>query len=363
MAPPAMVTKYFAGLRALLARRFVSLLAAALVLASLIVVLIRVGPPAHLNDLKLPDVKLPDIDMSKLPSIPGFSGSSEPVHYEHCDVNNITEPLKQWKEARKRYDKLMDDKFTIAMQTYKRPKELEETMRVLLSEKIPSLHEIVIVWNNLDEAPPGNFKSETGVPVRYRVSERNSLNMKLLPDPDFKTRAVLLSDDDVYYKPQDLEFAFQSWRKFGRFRLTGALPRCATPDKEDGLWKYGFCSKDKGQDVYSMIITNLCFAHMSFLDFYSSDNALMQQVRKYVDDHFNCEDIALNYVASYLTGTGPLLVSGREKYVNYEPAQGISKKPGHLEARSKCLNDLTKMFGCMPLVNETAHIQRGVIVL
>lgn len=112
MAPPAMVTKYFAGLRALLARRFVSLLAAALVLASLIVVLIRVGPPAHLNDLKLPDVKLPDIDMSKLPSIPGFSGSSEPVHYEHCDVNNITEPLKQWKEARKRYDKLMDDKFT-----------------------------------------------------------------------------------------------------------------------------------------------------------------------------------------------------------------------------------------------------------
>jgi hypothetical protein len=34
-----------------------------------------------------------------------------------------------------------------------------------------------------------------------------------------------------------------------------------------------------------------------------------------------------------------------------------------LEARSKCLNDLTQLFGCMPLVNETAHIERGVIVL
>ncbi|UKZ75635.1 hypothetical protein TrVFT333_003323 [Trichoderma virens FT-333] len=317
-----MVAKYIAGLRALAARRVVTLVAAAAVLASIIVILVRLGPPTKLN---LPDVKLPDIDMSKLPNIPGFSGSHEPEHYEKCD-RNITEPLKQWKEAREKYDKLMDDKFTIAMQTYKRPKELEETMRVILET-------------------PGNFKSETGVPVRYRVSERNSLNMKLLPDPDFKTQAVLLSDDDVYYKPQDLEFAFQTWRKF------------------EGHWGYGFCSKDSNQDVYSMIITNLCFSHMSFLDYYSSNNTIMQKVRDYVDDHFNCEDIALNYVVSYLTGTGPLLVKGRDKYVNYEPAQGISKKPGHLEARSKCLNDLTKMFGCMPLVNETAHIERGVIVL
>ncbi|KAF3063270.1 Exostosin [Trichoderma lentiforme] len=356
-----MVAKYIAGLRALAARRVVTLVAAAFVLASVIVILVRLGPPAKLNDLKLPDVKLPDIDMSKLPNIPGFSGSHEPEHYEKCD-RNITEPLKQWKAAQQKYDKLMDDKFTIAMQTYKRPKELDETLRVILSEKIASLHEIVIIWNNLEEKPPGNFKSETGVPVRYRVSERNSLNMKLLPDPDFKTQAVLLSDDDVYYKPQDLEFAFQTWRKFGQHRLTGALPRCATPDAE-GNWGYGFCSRDSNQDVYSMIITNLCFSHMSFLDYYSSNNTVMQKVRDYVDDHFNCEDIALNYVVSYLTGTGPLLVKGRDKYVNYEPAQGISKKPGHLEARSKCLNDLTKMFGCMPLVNETAHIERGVIVL
>ncbi|RFU73937.1 glycosyltransferase family 64 [Trichoderma arundinaceum] len=354
-----MVAKYIAGLRALLARRVVTIVAAAFVLASVIVILVRLGPPAKLHDLKLPDVKLPDIDM---PKIPGLSGSHDPAQYERCEVKNNTESVKQWKAAREKYDDLIGDKFTIAMQTYKRPKELDDTLRVLLSEKIPSLHEIVIVWNNLEETPPGNFKSETGVPVRYRVSERNSLNQKLLPDSDFKTKAVLLSDDDVYYKPQDLEFAFQTWRKFGQDRLTGALPRCATPNAE-GVWGYNFCSKDAKEDVYSMIITNLCFSHMSFLDYYSSNNTVMEKVRKYVDDHFNCEDIALNYVASYLTGTGPLLVKGRDKYVNYEPAQGISKKPGHLEARSKCLNDLTAMFGCMPLINETARIERGVIVL
>jgi hypothetical protein len=30
----------------------------------------------------------------------------------------------------------------------------------------------------------------------------------------------------------------------------------------------------------------------------------------YVDDKFNCEDIALNFVASMLTCEGPLLVRG-----------------------------------------------------
>lgn len=107
-----MVAKYIAGLRALLARRIVTIVAAAFVLASLIVILVRLGPPSKLQDLKLPDVKLPDLDMSRLPNIPGFSGTHEPIHYERCDPKNHTEPLKQWKEARDKYDKLLGDKFT-----------------------------------------------------------------------------------------------------------------------------------------------------------------------------------------------------------------------------------------------------------
>jgi len=249
----------------------------------------------------------------------------------------------------------------IAMLTYKRPKELNATLTVLLTPKIPSLHEIVVVWNNLGETPPENFVSEHGVTVRYRPSPRNSLNEKLWPDPEYRTKAILLSDDDVYYQPSDLEFVFQTWRKFGQNRLTGALARCASLAK-NGEWKYGFCSKKEEEDVYSMIITNLAFAHISFLDYYSSDDPSMTTIRKYVDDKLNCEDIALNYVASMLTCSGPLLVRGRQPYFNYEPAQGISRKPGHLEARSKCLNDFTEIFGFMPLVNETGHIERGGIV-
>jgi glucuronyl/N-acetylglucosaminyl transferase EXT2/alpha-1,4-N-acetylglucosaminyltransferase EXTL3 len=102
-----MVAKYIAGLRALLARRVVTIVAMAAVLASVIVILIRIGPPAHLDDLKLPDMKLPDLDMSKIPGL-----SHEKVRYEHCDPKNYTDTINEWKATREKYDKLIGDKFT-----------------------------------------------------------------------------------------------------------------------------------------------------------------------------------------------------------------------------------------------------------
>lgn len=248
------------------------------------------------------------------------------------------------------------------MQTYQRPHELNETLNILTSTPIPSLHEIVVVWNNLDQETPPDYVSEYGVPVRYRMSTANSLNQKLIPDSDFETKAVLLTDDDVYYKPDDLEWVFQSWRKFGQYRLVGALPRCADQDA-DGSWKYTFCSNAGDQNRYALILTNLCFANIAYLDYYSSDAPEAVAVRAYVDEHFNCEDIALNFMASKLTGYGPLEANGYEGFKNFHPSAGISNRPGHLEARSKCINDFVDIFGGMTLVNETSHIVRGLHVI
>lgn len=200
--------------------------------------------------------------------------------------------------------------------------------------------------------------------MRYRRSEHNSLNEKLLPDPSYRTKAILLTDDDVYYEPSDLEFVFQSWRKFAPYRLVGALPRCSEPVGNDtNAWKYDFCSLAPGKKHYSMILTNLCFAHIALLGHYSSEAPEAVAIRAYVDEHFNCEDIGLNFLASSLTGWGPLEANGFKPYRNMEPDQGISRKSGHLEARSRCLNDFVDIFGCMPLVDETSHIVRGMDVL
>ncbi|GAO16976.1 hypothetical protein UVI_02044330 [Ustilaginoidea virens] len=249
----------------------------------------------------------------------------------------------------------------IAMQTYRRPKELNETLRALLDEEIPSLAEVVVVWNDVESPPPGNFKSRHGVPVRYRQSPENSLNQKLWPDPAYETQAIFLSDDDIHYKPKDLEFVFQAWRKFGRRRMTGGFTRCAVQEA-NGRWKYSFCSADQGQDYYNLILSGLAFAHISFMDYYSSQDEIPKRIRAYVDQHFNCEDIAMNYLVSLLTGEGPLLVKGKDAYVSFVPANGISTRPGHIEARSQCLNDYNELFKCMPLINETVHIEPGVII-
>lgn len=249
---------------------------------------------------------------------------------------------------------------SIGIQTYRRPTELKKTLDILLTTKIPSLHEVVVVWNNVDTKPPQSYVSQHGVPVRYRASPRNSLNQKLWPDPEYRTTAILLSDDDVYYHPSDLEFVFQTWRKFGQNRLTGALPRCAT-EVTAGRWEYSSCSRQAGQDVYSMVLTNLAFSHIAFLEIYHSEDAVMTQLRQYVNDNFNCEDIALNFAASMVTRSGPLLVQGHHAYINANPAVGISRKPGHSDSRTKCLNDFAAIVGCMPLVNETAYVGRGVV--
>ncbi|KAM0554775.1 hypothetical protein ACHAPJ_006847 [Fusarium lateritium] len=282
--------------------------------------------------------------------------------YPSCQSKGINGTTSIWEKSQQKYEHLMEDKFTIAMQTYQRPKELQATLNNILSEEVPSLLEVVIVWNDLENYAPEDYVSKYGVPVRYRRSKRNSLNEKLWPDPEYKTQAILLSDDDVYYHPKDLEFTFQTWRKFGRNRMVGALARCSPVDTF-GYHKYTFCSNRQPNDHYNMVLTNLAFSHISFLDYYSSNDTAMTQIRDYVDEGFNCEDIALNYVHGLLTGEGPLLISGHKKYVNFVPSEGISMKKGHIDARSACLNDFSKMFGCHPLVDETGYIQRGVLVL
>lgn len=244
---------------------------------------------------------------------------------------------------------------SIAIQTYKRPGNLNKTLNLILSTKIPSLEEVVIVWNDLQTPTPANFVSRHNVTVRYRMSRRNSLNEKFWPDPAFRTKAILLSDDDVHYDPKDLDFVFQTWRK-NQHRLVGAFARCIAYNKDTKQLEYHFC---QNRDSYSMILTGLAFTSISFLDYYSSDDLLMTKIRTFVDAKFNCEDIALNFIASMLTCEGPLQVSGLKRPINEMPPQGISTNPDHLNARNKCINDYTDFFGYIPLRNSTDYITRG----
>jgi hypothetical protein len=109
-----------------------------------------------------------------------------------------------------------------------------------------------------------------------------------------------------------------------------------------------------------MILTGMAFTHISFLEYYHSEDELMTSVRDLVDELFNCEDIALNFVQSMLTCEGPLLVFGKGNMDRQASRTGISTKAGHLKKRDKCLRRFEKMFGYIPLHDVTGYLRRGV---
>lgn len=275
-----------------------------------------------------------------------------------CGNETHAKARKLWLEADARYAHLRDDKFTIAILTYKRPDVLKKTLSVLLSATIPSLHEIVIIWNEIDVPPPASYTTPSGIPIRYRLSARNSLNMRLLPDPLYATQAILQHDDDVWYTPSDLEFVFQVWRQLGRYRLTGALPRCYSRDAKTKQLSYHQCRKDN--DWYALVLTGLAFVHVSLMDYYSSNATMPTRIRAHVDEVVNCEDLAMNYIVSMLTCQGPLHVMGNEHFQNMNPKGGISTKGGHMSKRNKCLNVFEELVGFMPLVQQMGSVQRGL---
>lgn len=263
-------------------------------------------------------------------------------------------------EAEKRYQDLRDDKFTIVIQTYKRPDVLKETIRRFLEDESELIDQFIIIWNDLDSVPPSDWYSPKGVRIHYQRSEVNSLNQKLKPQPRARTKAILLGDDDTYYTREDLDFAFNTWRNTGRNRLVGAWPRTARLNNEGRMY---YVLPRKNWD-YNIILTGLSFVHIAFLDYYSSDDRLMVKLRDYVDERFNCEDIAFNYVTQSLTGCPAIWVKGRDG-ANMTPKPKemptIGNSKGHSSTRNQCLNDFNDYFGRNPLIMQAGYLIRAAL--
>jgi glucuronyl/N-acetylglucosaminyl transferase EXT2/alpha-1,4-N-acetylglucosaminyltransferase EXTL3 len=180
------------------------------------------------------------------------------------------------------------------------------------------------------------------------------MNEKFWPNPKYRTKAVLLHDDDVYYHPRDMEFVFQTWRKQGQDRIVGAFARMHVKAHDDSQWIL-----DMAHDAYSVVMTGLVFIHVAFLEYWWSDDPLMAKIREYVDALVNCDDIAMNFLVSAITCQPPLQVNGLLPPSNEEPKIAISQSEGHNEKRLQCMRDLPEYFGSMPLKNTTLAITHG----
>lgn len=77
-----------------------------------------------------------------------------------------------------------------------------------------------------------------------------------------------------------------------------------------------------------------------------------KEIREWVDRNMNCEDIAMNFLVSNITGKAPIKATPRKKFKCPECINKpmlSSNAITHLNKRSDCINIFTQIYGRMPL--------------
>jgi len=214
----------------------------------------------------------------------------------------------------------------------------------------PSIDAIRVVWS--DRAPPGAdspfFAAAGHRPLRFDARNGTSLNNRFLPLQGLRTDAVFSVDDDIRVPCGDLLFAFSVWQNVPT-NLVGFWPR-THEELAPGNFVYRCWWKVWLTGSYSIVLTKAAFLHHRYLAAYSQ--AMPARIRDYVDKMRNCEDIAMQFLASNISKSAPVFVRG--SLTDKGVFNGISTSSagaggGHMLSRSKCLDVLAEVYGHMPL--------------
>ncbi|XP_046643245.1 exostosin-2-like [Daphnia pulicaria] len=238
--------------------------------------------------------------------------------------------------------------FTAVVLTYDRLESLFHVLERI--SKAPSLAKIVIVWNNqFKDPPPISSWPRLPKPLQIVRTKRNQLSNRFYPFPEIETEAILAMDDDIIMLTTDeLEFGFEVWRQFPD-RIVGFPSRTHVWDGFNHRWKY----ESEWTNNVSMVLTGAAFYHRVYNYYYSS--AMPGDIKNWVDDHMNCEDIAMNFLVANLTGKAPIKVAPRKKFKCPECVNAdllsvdLSDMTAHMAERSECINRFADIYGRLPL--------------
>ena len=163
-----------------------------------------------------------------------------------------------------------------------------------------------------------------------------------------KTRAVLICDDDLLLRLNDVQHAFRVWQA-NKDRIVGIYPRHYYTG--NGELKYNM---DPLKD-YSMILTKMMIIGSEYLTAYTC--LLPGEMHAYIDANMNCEDIAMNFLISGLQGKPPIHVDHRTIDYGVWQVDGISlKNEDWREARNMCLNEFARIMKRNPLVSSSSTL-------
>ncbi|KAF5286151.1 hypothetical protein FQR65_LT12909 [Abscondita terminalis] len=231
--------------------------------------------------------------------------------------------------------------FTAAILTYDRVESLFLLIEKL--SKVPSMSKIIVIWNNQRKSPPPlSAFPNISKPLKVIYTKANKLSNRFYPFEEIETEAILTIDDDIVMLTADeLEFGYEVWREFPD-RIVGFPSRTHIWDNTTLSWKY----ESEWTNEISMVLTGAAFHHKYWSYLYTT--TMPAEVRDWVDEHMNCEDIAMNFLVANVTNKPPIKVTPRKKFRSVNNDM-LSADMGHMIERSKCVDRFTKAFGRMPL--------------
>lgn len=263
-------------------------------------------------------------------------------------------------------------KFTVRMNTWRRNDILLISVNHFRS--CQNVAQVQIVWCDRENEPPPELlrmeEDHDDTELAPVVIERhlvNSLNERFHIMRDAPTLGILSVDDDVLRPCSALDAGFHRWKKHPD-RMVGYDFRSHSEvgdvssnlSTESNLhtttkWRYMLRTPTWKSNQYSITLTRFCFIHKDYLDLYL--DYAPRRVLETVDIHMNCEDIAMSFFVSAVTGRVPLLVDhwAINTLVKLKSGDKISKGAKHMDLRNECVD----LFGSlMGLKDGYASLQR-----
>jgi len=235
--------------------------------------------------------------------------------------------------------------FTALILTYNRLESLFQVIQTL--GEVESLARIVVVWNHQTvPPPPAEDWPKVPKPLKVIQTGANLMSNRFQPYEEIQTEAVLSLDDDITMLTKDeLEFGYQVWRQFPD-RIVGFPSRTHFWENSTASYRY----ESEWTNELSLVLTGVAFYHSYWHYLYTAAPSKEQrQIRDWVDQHMNCEDIAFNLMVANATGKPPIKVGPRKKFKCSTPSCEnvgmLSSAAGHLEERSRCLDLFLKLYG------------------
>lgn len=221
-----------------------------------------------------------------------------------------------------------NSQYTIRMNTWHRNEQL--IVSVNHHAKCQGVETIQIVWCDMEHDPPNEVANHTSGKVAIERHTINSLNERfniLIPTP---TLGILSLDDDALRPCEALDAAFIRWTRHPD-RIVGfnARSHLRDPTIIHDSWTYNNVGKS---NKYSITLpSKSCFIHRDYLKLYTA--ALPRSIYDYINKHFNCEDVAMSYFVSTLTGGRPPLLSDNwaiNSHLQTFSRNGLSRKTQHM---------------------------------